>query len=354
MTSPSIRTLLNHLHIAHPILQAPMAGISTPAMAAAVCEAGGLGALGLGASDLASAQAALRETRARTTRPFNVNLFVHAAAHRDAQREARWIDRLRPEFAALNAQPPTTLHEIYTPADPSLFALLLAERPAVVSFHFGLPAPAALQALRAAGILTIATVTSPAEARTAVAAGIDAIVAQGWEAGGHRGVFDPAASDDRLGTLALVRALVRQVEVPVIAAGGIMDGAGIDAVLALGAAAAQLGTAYVPTDESAADAGFRAALAGEAAQHTVMTRAISGRPARCLANRFTALGAGVPDAAIPDYPVAYDLGKALNAAGKAQGEAGYGAQWAGQGAPLARAMSAGALTRTLIAEMRSG
>jgi nitronate monooxygenase len=229
--------------------------------------------------------------------------------------------------------------------------MLLAERPAVVSFHFGLPAPERLRALRTAGITLIASATSLAEARQAVAAGIDAIVAQGWEAGGHRGVFDADAPDDRLGTLALVRVLVRDLAVPVIAAGGIMDGAGIDAALALGAAAAQLGTAYVACDESLADAGYRAALASEAAHHTVMTRAISGRPARCLANRFTAIAAA--DAEVPDYPVAYDLGKALHAAGKARGDFGYGAQWAGQGAPLARKMSAGALTRTLMAEMRS-
>ncbi|HEY0314847.1 MAG TPA: nitronate monooxygenase, partial [Sphingomonas sp.] len=217
-----------------------------------------------------------------------------------------------------------------------------------------LPDSPRIKALRDAGIVLLASATSLAEARRAAEAGIDAIVAQGWEAGGHRGVFDPDAPDDRLGTMALVPLLARAIDLPVIAAGGIMTGAGIDAALALGAAAAQLGTAFVATDESLADPGYRAALFSEAAHHTTMTRAISGRPARSLANRFTALGAMVADSDLPAYPIAYDLGKALHAAGKGAGEFGYGAQWAGQGAPLARAMSAGALTRLLSGEMKAG
>ena len=174
------------------------------------------------------------------------------------------------------------------------------------------------------------------EAKIIAGAGIDVVVAQGFEAGGHRGQFDPDALDDCLGTLALTRLLVRALDIPVVAAGGIMDGAGIAACLVLGASAAQLGTAFVGCPESAADAGYRAALFSAAAEHTVMTRAISGRPARCLANKFTALGALVEAGAIPDYPVAYDAGKALHAAAKSAGESGFGAQWAGQGAPLAR------------------
>ena len=156
-------------------------------------------------------------------------------------------------------------------------------------------------------------------------------------------MFDPDGPDDRLGTVALTRLLVRKLDIPVIAAGGIMDGAGIAASLTLGAAAAQLGTAFIACPESSADAGYRAALLGPAAEHTVMTAAISGRPARCLANRFTALGAGVEPGAVPDYPIAYDAAKALHAAAKAAGEFGYGAQWAGQGAPLARAVPAAEL-----------
>jgi nitronate monooxygenase len=197
----------------------------------------------------------------------------------------------------------------------------------------------------------LATATSLEEGRAIAAARIDAVVAQGYEAGGHRGVFDPHGPDDRLGTVALTRLLVSKLDVPVIAAGGIMDGAGIAASLTLGAAAAQLGTAFVACPESSADAGYRAALLGAPAEHTVMTAAISGRPARCLANRFTALGAGVEREAVPDYPIAYDAGKSLHAAAKAAGEFGYGAQWAGQGAPLARVAPAAELVGRLRSEM---
>jgi nitronate monooxygenase len=197
----------------------------------------------------------------------------------------------------------------------------------------------------------LATATSPAEGKAVATAGIGAVVAQGYEAGGHRGAFDPTAPDDQLGTVALTRLLVKALDTPVIAAGGIMDGAGIAAALALGATAAQLGTAFVACPESAADAGYRAALLGPPAQHTVMTEVISGRPARCLANRFTALGADLSAAAIPDYPIAYDAGKALHAAARAKGEFGYGAQWAGQGAPLARSLPAAELVARLKDEM---
>jgi len=198
----------------------------------------------------------------------------------------------------------------------------------------------------------LASVTSVAEGRAAVDAGVQAVVAQGYEAGGHRGVFDADAEDDCLGTLALTRLLVCRLDVPVIAAGGIMDGAGIAAALRLGASAAQLGTAFLACPESDADAGYRQALASDAAYHTVMTRAISGRPARCLTNRFTVLGSGIALGQIPAYPIAYDAGKALNSAAKAADESGYGAQWAGQGAPLARVLPAAELVAALAEEYR--
>lgn len=343
---------LSALGVTHPLLQAPMAGVSTPAMAAAVSEAGGLGAIALGASDPARAEAMIAETRARTDRPFNVNLFVHAPPRRDPAAEAAWCEALRPAFAEHDAEPPARLNAIYPSfvEDDAMLALLLQVRPAVVSFHFGLPDAARIAALKGAGCLLLASVTSLAEAQVASRAGIDMLVAQGYEAGGHRGVFDPDAPDDRLGTLALTRLLAVKADRPVIAAGGIMDGQGVAAALALGAVAAQLGTAFIACPESAADAGYRAALMGEGAVHTVMTRAISGRPARCLPNRFTELGTSLA-ARVPDYPVAYDAGKALNTAAKARGEFGYGAQWAGQGAPLARAMPAGDLVRAIVAEM---
>ncbi len=347
--------LLERLGLQWPIFQAPMAGTSTPAMAAAVSNAGALGAIGLAAETAEGAGKMIRGTQALTNRPFNVNVFCHRRAIANTGVEARWIARLKPEFVALGAAPPTGLREIYQTfrGNAAMTTLLLETRPAIVSFHFGLPEEDQVRALKQAGILLFGSATSVTEAQTLADAGIDAIVAQGYEAGGHRGMFDYAAHDDRLGTFALTRLLVRQLNLPVIAAGGIMDGAGIAAALRLGATAAQMGTAFVGCPESAADQGYRAALAGEAANHTTIVGAISGRPARCLANRFTKLAESVPDTDIPDYPIAYDLGKALHAAGKAKGEFGFGAQWAGQGAPLSRPMPAAELVRVLVAELQA-
>jgi nitronate monooxygenase len=302
----------------------------------------------VGSVDAETTRQMIAAIRSKTDRPFQVNVFCHQPATPDAPREAAWLARLGAEFARYGAQPPARLKEVYQTflTDDAKLAVLIAERPAVVSFHFGLPARERFEALRAAGIVLLATATSLAEGRAIASAGIDAVVAQGYEAGGHRGVFDPTAPDDRLGTAALTRLLVGKLDLPVIAAGGIMDGAGVAAALTLGA---QLGTAFIACPESSADAGYRGALLGAPAEHTVMTAAISGRPARCLANRFTAFGAGIERHAIPDYPIAYDAGKALHAAAKGAGEFGYGAQWAGQGAPLARAVP----TAELVARLRS-
>jgi nitronate monooxygenase len=346
--------LLETLGIDLPIIQAPMAGVSTPAMAAAVANAGALGSLGVGATDADGARRMIAETRARSNRSLNVNVFCHRPPHADTALEIAWVARLLPHFEKFGAAPPMQLTEIYRSflADDAMLAALIAERPRAVSFHFGLPSADRIRALRDAGIVLLASATNLAEGRAAAAAGVQAVVAQGYEAGGHRGTFDPDAADDRLGTFALTRLLVRELRIPVIAAGGIMDGAGISAALRLGAAAAQLGTAFIACPESAADAGFRAALMSDAAHHTIMTRAISGRPARCLRNGFTALGANVADSDIPEYPIAYDAGKALHAAAKAAGNFSYGAQWAGQGAPLARALPAADLIAALADELR--
>lgn len=332
-----------------------MAGVSTPAMAAAVANAGALGSLGVGATDAAGASAMVADFRERSRGSLNVNVFCHAPAKPDPVRESAWIARLRPEFARLGAAPPDTLREIYRSflVDDEMLAALIALRPKVVSFHFGHPSEERVRALRDAGIVLLGSATSLDEGQRLVAAGVHAVVAQGWEAGGHRGVFDPDAYDSALGTLALTRLLVQKLPVPVIAAGGIMDGAGIVAALKLGAAAAQLGTAFITTTESQADAGYRRAMSSDAAHHTRMTRVVSGRPARILQNRFAAWGDGVCARDIPDYPIAYDLGKALHAAGKRANEHGFGAQWAGQGAPLARERPAAALVRELVAEMAS-
>ena len=345
-------SLLARLGMETPIIQAPMAGVSTPAMAAAVSEAGGLGSLGLGATDAAGAEAMIRQVRDRTGRAFNVNLFVHATPAADAGIETDWLQALEPVFRSVDGAPPERLRAIYDSFndDEAMLRLLTDQAPPVVSFHFGLPDERRVRALKQAGCLLFATATSLEEALRAQTAGMDAVIAQGYEAGGHRGVFDPQAEDARLGTLALTRLLVSRLEVPVIAAGGIMDGRGVRAALDLGAVAAQLGTAFIACDESAADPAYRAALMSDAAPQTVMTRAISGRPARCLKNRFTDWGR-TATAQVPAYPVAYDAGKALNAAAKAVGESGYGAQWAGQGAPLARAMPTSALMAVLKQEL---
>lgn len=341
-------SLCDLLAIRHPIIQAPMVGVSTPQLAAAVSNAGGLGSLGLGASTPAQARALIEQTRALTSQPFNLNLFCHRPAQADAAREAAWLAWLRPLFAEFAAEPPAALREIYPSflADPSMLELLLEQRPAVVSFHFGLPPQVWIDALKAAGICLLACVTSAREARLAEAAGVDALVAQGIEAGGHRGVFEPALGDAAMGTLALVRVLVQQSRLPIIAAGGIMDGAGIKAALALGAAGVQLGTAFVLCPESAANAAYREALQSERAHDTAITANISGRPARGLANRLY----GEVGAALPDYPIAYDAAKALHAVASAQGCHDFAAQWAGQGAPLARALPAAELLALLVEE----
>jgi nitronate monooxygenase len=346
-------SLLRTLGVDLPLIQAPMAGVSTPALAGAVSNAGALGSLSVGATHAEGARELIAQVRALTNRPFNVNVFCHRPAVADENRQRAWLARLSPHFARFGAAPPATLREIYRSfvEDDAMLAALRAEKPPIISFHFGLPAPDRVRALRDAGIILLATATNLQEAVLAVQAGVQGIVAQGFEAGGHRGVFDPDAKDDCLGTLALTRLLVRALDVPIIAAGAIMDGAGVAAVLRLGAEAAQLGTAFIACPESGADAGYRNALASDAATHTVMTRAISGRPARCLRNRFTMLAAGIPAAEIPAYPMAYDAGKSLNAAAQLAHETGYGAQWAGQGAPLARTLPAAELVRTLAAEL---
>jgi len=353
MTTPSASSLPTRLGLACPIIQAPMAGVSTPALAAGVSNGGGLGSIGIGAANTAQARDMIQATRALTARPFNVNVFCHAPASARPQVEADWLAYLAPCFAEFGAAPPDALHEIYRSfcADDDTLQMLLSERPAVVSFHFGLPDTAAIAALRAAGIVLLATATSLSEARQIEAAGLDGIVAQGIEAGGHRGVFDATAHDEALGTLALTRLLVQRTALPVIAAGGIMDGAGIAAALALGAQAAQLGTAFIACPESAADVAYRARLAAGQLP-TTLTCAISGRPARGLQNRLTALGTAAGAPLPPDYPIAYDAGKALAQAARLHGNAEFAAHWAGQAYPLSRPLPVTQLLALLQIELQ--
>jgi nitronate monooxygenase len=337
------------LGLDHPIVQAPMAGTSTARMAAAVSNAGALGSIAIGAVDAAEAARQIAAVKSATDGPFNVNVFCHADAAQDVARDRAWIEALRPVFDRFGAAPPETLRNIYPSFahDPDKLEVLLDARPAVVSFHFGLPGVEATAALKAAGIVLFATATSPAEGRLIQAAGVDFVVAQGVEAGGHRGVFDPR-DDARFATLPLTRLLVRELDIPVVAAGGIMDGSGILAALALGAAGAQLGTAFVGCPESSADDAYRAALASERAGRTRVSAAISGRPARGIENDFMRRA---DESRIAAYPYAYDIGKALNAAARAAGDDGYAPQWAGQAAPQARALPAADLIAALVEEM---
>lgn len=344
----------SHVGVRLPIVQAPMVGVSNPTLAAAVSNAGALGSIGLGASTPEQARTLIRQTSALTDRPFNVNLFCHAPARFDDARNTAWLAHLAPWFTEFDAVPPSALREIYTSFldDRAMLDVLFAERPRVVSFHFGVPEPHWIEQLRGAGIVTLGCATTLQEARWLEGAGVDAIVAQGYEAGGHRGVFDDSPNQDQaLGLLALLRVLTTQVRVPVIAAGGIMDGAGIDAALALGACGAQLGTAFILCPESSATPQHRAALASAKAHDTRVTRYLSGRPARGLVNRLYLEGSSGPLPQAAEYPLAYDAAKALHAAAVLKGSHEFAAQWAGQGAPLARAMPAAQLIQTLADEM---
>lgn len=334
------------------LVQAPMAGVATPKLAAAVSNAGGLGSIGLGSSTVAESARMIAETQALTDKPFNVNVFCHRPAQPDQARDQAWLGYLAPLFARIGAPLPTELHEIYKSflVDDEAFRLLLQTRPAFVSFHFGLPPIEKIAALQAQDIRTFATATNLAEAAAIEAAGVDAIVAQGIEAGGHRGMFDPEALDERHSTSVLVSLLTRASRLPVIAAGGIMDGRGIRAALDLGAAAAQLGTAFILCPESSANAAYRANLQSPRAAQTRLTAVLSGRPARGMLNEMIRYGEALGAPPPADYPLSYDANKQLNAVAGKAGIDDFAAQWAGQGAPLARALPAADLVRLLLAE----
>lgn len=346
----AIAPWMDKLGIRFPIIQAPMTGTSSPALAAAVSQAGGLGSIGLGAYGLEQAQAHIEETQRLTQAPVNINLFCHASSHCPPEAERAWLRHLAPDFLKLKATPPWELEDLYPSVigNQALQAMVLAQRPKVVSFHFGLPEQSFIQALKKAGCLTMATATCLEEALQIEQAGIDVLVAQGVEAGGHRGVFQPER-DQYIGTFALVQLLARHTGLPVVAAGGIMNGAGIAAALQLGACAAQMGTAFVSCPESLASPAYRAALASPKAMQTRITSAISGRPARGIVGRMHELGDSY-DQALPPYPWPYFANKALQKAAEAQQQMGYAPYWAGQGAALARSMPAAELVKTLVEE----
>ncbi|WP_044530577.1 NAD(P)H-dependent flavin oxidoreductase, partial [Herbaspirillum sp. B65] len=269
--------------------------------------------------------------------------------------DAAWIQHLQAHLDEFGGSISLPLKEIYPSfiVDTDMQQLMLEQPPAVVSFHFGLPEAALIQALKKAGVFLLATATNLEEARQIEAAGIDAIVAQGFEAGGHRGIFDEHR-DEAIGTFALVRLLAQHSRLPIIAAGGIMDGQGIAAALQLGAQAVQLGTAFLLTRESAANAAYRNLLKSSRAQHTRVTAAISGRRARGIVNRFMEEIDISTAPAIPAYPVAYDAGKQLNALASAHEVHEFGAHWAGQGAALIRdGYTVGELIHLLVKEWQA-
>jgi len=325
-----------------------MAGVDTAQLAAAVSEAGGLGSIAVGALDARAARERIREIRVITNRPFNVNVFVHESPRRDLARERRWLRRLAASADRVGAMLPAVLEPPYRSfnEDDAMLEVLLDEKPAVVSFHFGLPKAARVDALRSVGIVLMASATTVREALALEAAGIDVIIAQGSEAGGHRGSFLAPIDPVGIGTMALLPQVSDAIYGPVIAAGGIADGRGIAAALALGAAGVQMGTAFIACPESGASAEYRAALGRSAVAGTRVTRILSGRPARRVAN--ATLDALAPhEAEVPDYPLAYHAGKVLADAGAAIGHFDFAPHWAGQAAPLSRAMPAGELVHHL-------
>ncbi|MFV0473534.1 MAG: NAD(P)H-dependent flavin oxidoreductase [Pikeienuella sp.] len=304
------RRLIDRLGLTHPIIQAPMAGASTPAMAAAAANAGGLGALGAALMTPEAMRAAWAEARAATNGALSVNFFCHKPPRRDAAAEAAAQARLALYYAefGLGAPPAPTASP---PFDRERLEFLLEAAPVAASFHFGLPEPALLAPLKEAGIFILSSATSPKEAVALEAAGADAIIAQGWEAGGHRGVFNPEEGPGEMGAMALIPAIVDRVRVPVIAAGGIGDGRGVAAAIMLGAAGVQLGTAFLNSPESMIGAPHKAALLASDGGDTVITSAFSGRPARGIVNRYMRETA---DMAPADFPLMNPLTGPLRAA----------------------------------------
>ena len=334
-----------------------MAGVSTPELAAAVSNAGCLGALGLGASTWESAAKQVHAFRVRSDGPLHLNFFCHDEPEQNPTLEAAWIARFSSEFAALNATPPNSLKNPYTSAkdDPQLIDFAREYRPHLISFHFGLPNKEILSALSNLDIPVITSVTNLDDAEFALNTGVDGLIAQGIEAGGHRGTFDPSSdydfSSNALTTLELVEALRGLTSLPIVAAGGIMTGADAAHALNAGANAVQLGSAFLLCPESGANADYRDQIRSARGSSTVVTRAISGRAARGIGNKMTALGDKANSQDVPPYPITYDLSKRLNALALEQQGSGYGAYWAGTGIGKARELSAGNLIGQLVEEL---
>lgn len=341
---------LQRLGIEHPILLAPMAGSGgTPELAAAVSNAGGLGAWGGAYSKPEEIAATIRRLRQLTSRPFNINLFAGGYETDRGIDPQPMLGIMAEAHSKLELPPPVLPPVPSSPFDAQLEAVL-EERPPVFSFTFGVPLPAQIAALKQRGILISGTATTVQEARHLELAGVDAIVLQGAEAGAHRGTFLAAFEPSMVPLATLVAECRAAVQVPLTASGGLMDGRDIAAVMKLGAAAAQLGTAFLPCPESGAPDAYKRALLGTRNDATVITRAFSGRPARGIKNAFIAMAEGKENSILP-FRQQNDLTRPMRNAAGAKGIADYISLWAGQGVARSRAMPAADLVAALLREM---
>ena len=335
------------LGIELPILQAPMAGVQRGALAIAVSNAGGLGSLPCAMLDTAAMRTELATISAQTTRPFNLNFFCHQDPQPDPARETRWRAALAPYYAEFGIDPASIpAGPGRRPFDAAAAGLVEQFRPAVVSFHFGLPEPGLLARVRATGAKILSSATTIEEARWLEQRGVDAIIAQGLEAGGHRGHFLASDTRGQLGTFALLPQIVRATRVPVIAAGGIADARGVAAALALGAAAAQVGTSYLLCPEAITSSVHRAALQGDSAHDTALTNLFTGRLARGIVNRLMR-EQGPVSVDAPEFPLATGAIQLLRAAAESRGSGDFSPLWAGQNTSGCASVGAGELTRML-------
>lgn len=342
-----MRDLFN---ITLPIIQAPMAGAQDYRLAAAVSNAGGLGSIPAAMLTAEALDADLSAMKALTDKPYNLNFFCHQAPTTDDSRNEAWLAMLAPSLQALQIDPAAIPGgATRKPFDTEMAAVIERHRPAVVSFHFGLPAPELLQRVRATGAKILSSATTVEEGLWLQAQGVDAVVAQGLEAGGHRGIFLSEDLDSQIGTFALLPQLVAALDVPVIAAGGIADAAGIAAARALGAAGVQLGTSFLLCDESRISQLHRNALQSPASQHTTLTTLFTGRPARGIVNHLIRQ-LGARPSGVPAFPLASNAIGLLRAKAENQGLDHFSPLWAGQNTRGCRAIPAA----QLVAELAAG
>ena len=347
------RRLIELFGIEHPIVLAPMAGAMDENLAVEVSAAGGLGSLPAGMLSREGLRDQFAKLRRRTDKPVNLNFFCHKPPTLNNAREARWRDQLAPYYRELGIDPASPVPSSNRAPFNAEFCELIEEiKPPVVSFHYGLPEAELLARVKAAGCRVMCSATTPAEAIALEQSGVDAVIAQGTEAGGHRGMFLTEDLATQVGTFALVPQVVDAVKVPVIAAGGIADARGIAAAFALGASGVQIGTAYLRCPEAKISASHRAALASAGADSTVMTNVMSGRPARALVNRLVREVGPISDAP-PEFPLAAGALAPLRAKAEAAGSGDFSPLWSGQAAALGRDMPAAELTKVLAAEAQA-